>query len=41
MNTDVMVRGVLFVFYGPESEQEFFEGQRKKEEREKIRQRPR
>jgi len=35
INTDVLVRGVLFVFYGPESEQEFFEGQRKKEERER------
>lgn len=41
INTDVLVSGVLFVFYGPESEQEFFEGQRKKEEREKIRQRAR
>ncbi len=40
MNTKVMIRGLIFLFYGPESEQEFFEGQRKKEEREKIRQRP-
>lgn len=40
LNSGVMIRGMLYLFYGPESEQEFFEAHRKKEEREKIRQKP-
>lgn len=39
-NSGVMIRGILYIFYGPESEQEFFEGKRSKEEMEKIRQKP-
>ncbi len=39
-NSGVAIRGIIYLFYGPESEQEFFEGRRKKEEMEKIKQKP-